>query len=400
MTADWYDLGQRLHAAGAGSPVPRLCRAPLGHASHPVAVRARRRAQTVTVTAAAPGRAEATATGIDALRLLHDLGVTIAASAWRTLVASDSATLPALVTLARSAGPDGDPAAAAAHLAWCAERADFPGSTAAADVTDACRLRWITGSAPDTERHAATWRAWLGIAGDGCAATLDLFDRLQDGGPLALLDAITRDDSHAWAQAQREHADHRDWRRPDSIGRAAAGLRARCDTADLYAAALLTDPLYRWRAVHTGHVVTGTVTVPPEPRAPLTVTCDRMNARPRAGSDITGWAGQPGDTAQEQFHGTITEAAVRGGALVLTLTAGTLGRPATGEPVTLHPAPPGQHVLADGRRRYQQLYATRKSWLTTGRTPAPARRDVPLDVLVAAAADLPAAPGPQNWQET
>jgi hypothetical protein len=392
MTAEWYDLAQRLYAARLGRAVPRLAAAPLSHADNPVAVTARRAPAGITVTAAAPGMPGRTATGTDALALLHDLGVTITAGAWRTLVITDTATLPALLTLARRAKPDGNDAATAAHLAWWGERSDYPGSSAVADLLTGCRARWITGTTPEAERHPATWRAWLGIPGDGCAAMLATLDRLQADGPLRLLDSVIgADDAKSWNLARRDHADQRDWTRPDSAARAAAGLRSRCDTADTYQAALLTDPLYRQRAVHTGHVVTGTVGPQAGPKGPLTITCHRMDARLRAGTDITGWAGTPADADPRTFAGTITGTDASAGALVLTLTATALNRPGAGQCVTLHQAAPGAHVIADGQRRLRSLYGTRTSWLTTGRTPAPARREIPLDVLVAAAVD-PASP--------
>jgi hypothetical protein len=388
MTAEWYDLGQRLHAAATGQPVARLAGAPLRRTGHPVAVRARQAGQVVTVTAAVPGQPEATVSGTAALALLHSLGVSITAAAPRTLVTDDRATLPALLALARSAGPDGDDAATAAHLAWWSDRADFPGSAAVAALVPGCRTRWITGTTPDAERGPGTWRSWLGIPGDGCAAMLAMLDRLRAGTPLPLLDVIEQDDQRAWALAKRDHTDSRDWRAPDSAARAAIGLRSRCDTADLYQAALLADPLYRRRAVHTGHVVTGTAATVPKVRNTITVTCDRMDCRLRAGSDITGWAGSPADHAPAMFRGGVTDAAVMGGALVLTVASVAMNRPKTGDRVTLHPAAPGPATITTGRDRYMRLYATRRSWLTTGRTPAPARRDTPLDVIVAAAGGI------------
>jgi hypothetical protein len=400
MTAEWFDLGQRLYAATTGRLTARLAGAPIPATDHPVAIRARETGPVVTVTAAVPGRAEATASGPAALTLLGNLGVLVSGSAWRTLVTDDHRTLPALLALARSAGPDGDTADTAAHLAWWADRADFPGSAAVVPLLAACRARWVTGSAPDDEHRAATWRAWLHVPRDDCAAMLAMLDLLHDGQPLALLDKIREDDQRCWVAAQREHADQRDWRHPDSTARAAAGLRSRCDTADLYAAALLTDPQHRLRAVHTGHVVTGqaryTAGVRAKAATPgtpavrgkqgsVTVTCDRMDCRLRPGADVTGWVGSPGDTGRSVFHGTVTAAAVSAGALHLTVTGPATNHPVTGDHVTLHPAAPSPRVLVEGRARYDRLYSTRTSWLTTGRTPGPERRDVPLDVMVAAA---------------
>lgn len=385
MTVEWYDLAQRLYAARSGRPVPRLLHSPVPSIGHPVAVRARMGGGSVRMAAAAPGEAPRTAQDRAALDLLAGLGVQITAPQPRTLVCDDPATLPALAHLARHATHDGPHGDVAAHIGWWADRGDFPGSNAVVRLTDACRMRWITGAAPEAEADPATWRACLHVDDDGCAGMLNLLDRLTDARPLPRLDSITDDDAWTWGKAQAEHAAGFDWRRPDSTGRAATGLRARCDAADLYAAALLGDPLYRLRAVHTGHIVIGTAARPPRSRSRITVTCARMDARLRAGNTVTGWAGDPADTGFDRFHGTVAETGVTGGRLVLTLAGVTSHMPEPGVTVCICPAPPDPFTLRAGRTRYQRLYATRRSWLTTGRTPTVTRRDVPLDVLVAGA---------------
>jgi hypothetical protein len=390
VTAGWYDLGQRLYAARSGRAVARLAHSPVPGISNPVAVRARRRRGTVTVTAAAPGSPERTAGGGGALSLLRDLGVTVTAGTWQTLVTDDAATLPALAALAGTASRGGDQAATAAHIAWWADRADYQGGSAVVPLITGCRERWITGAPPADETRAPTWRAWLGIPDESCAGMLALLALLHEGPALPLLDRIERDDAASWSRARHEHAAGRDWRQPDSPARGAIGLQARCDVADLYEAALLTDPLYRRRAVHTGHVVTGTVQLTSGRRPALIVTCGRLDARLRAGTVVTGWAGGPEDTEAETFTGTVSGAAVIDGQLQLTITDTRRNVPADLARVTLHPAAPDDFTFTSGRTRLITLYTTRSSWLTTGRPPAIARRDVPLDVLVAAAEDDPA----------
>lgn len=387
MTVEWFDLAQRLHAAHTGRPVPRLIHTPVPPIPRPVAVRARVQGGSVLVTAADPTMPAVHARDNDALALLGDLGVRVGAEGWATLVTDDPAALPALVTLARRTDPDGPGGEVAAHIAWWADRADFPGTSAVVGLVEAARTRWVTGTDPDTETHPRTWRAWLDVPADGCGGLLSLLGRLTDTAPLPLLGAITEDDAWSWAKAAGEHADGWDWRRPDSTARAATGLRARCDTADLFTAALLGDPLYRRRAVHTGHVVVGQVDHPPNTRNRITVTCDRMDARLRTGNTVTGWVGAPTDTAPENFHGTIASTAVHTGRLVLTLSGVTTHRPEPGTRATLTPTAPSPFTMRAGRARYARLYTARRSWLTTGRTPTPARRDVPLDVLVAGAED-------------
>lgn len=386
MTVEWFDLGQRLHAARTGQPVTRLAHAPVVVGPHPVAVRARLDGDQVAVAATTPAARLATATGPAALDLLGTLGVTLAAEHATTLVTDDPATLPLLGRLALSARRDHDHDTVAAHIAWWRDRADFPTGRAVVETTETCRARWALGVAPDAERHPATWRRWLGITDDSVTGLLDLHDRLTEGEPLRWLDVLTEDDEYAYALAQSDHSDGFDWRRPDSTSRAALGLRSRCDAADLYAAALLTDPVYRRRAVHTGHVVTGTARPVGGQLRRLEVVCGRLDARLRPGNDVTGWAGTPGTVGGPMFTGTVSTATVSGGNLVLALTgASRTGAPASGAPVTLIPAAPSPSWQQKGRSSYRALYSARRSWLTTGRTPIPTRRPVPLDVLVAGA---------------
>lgn len=387
MTAEWFDLGQRLYAARTRSPVPRLLHAPVPVIGAPVAVRARSEGRSVVVTASNPTTPARTGRDDDALTLLGEMGVQVTADTWQTLITDDPGTLAALLLLARRCPPDSQHAAVAAHIAWWDERNDFPGSSATVQLLDACRARWVLGVAPEAEDRASTWRTWLHTADDGCAGLLAILDRLTDAPPLALLGSLVEDDAWTWAKARSEHTDRWDWRRPDTASRAANGLRARCDAADLYAGALLSDPLYRQRAVHSGHVVIADVQAAPAGRNTVALLCERMDARLRTGNAVTGWVGQPDDTAPQPFAGTVTGTGVHGVRLLLTLGTVTSNRPDPGQQVTLTPAAPNPFTMRAGRRRYARLYGTRRSWLTTGRTPSPTRREVPLDVLVAGAED-------------
>lgn len=385
MTADWFDLGLRLHAATHQRPARRLTHSPVITGTSPVAVRARNVGDTVRVDAASPD-AVGTATGADALRLLADLGVMITAPQPVTLVSDQSGTVAALTRLARGA-LDGPGESVAAHIGWWADRADYPGGGAVVDLLAASRTFWATGTTPTAERRADTWRTWLGLAEDTVSGLLIWHRLLTDAPPLRWLDALHNSDLAAYRHAQHQHTEGRDWRWPDSPARAALGLKERCDAADLYAAALLTDPTYRRRAVHTGDVVTGTATRLPGRSRRLDVTCARLDARLRPGSDVTGWIGGATTSAPE-FSGQVTAATVTGARLHLTLigvTGAAPDHPRT--PVTLTPAPPSPGLQHRGRANLRALYGSRRSWLTTGRTPTPTRRDVPLDVLVAGADD-------------
>lgn len=387
MTAEWFDLGQRLRTATTGRPVPRLAHAPISTTPIPVACRATRSRDQITVTAAAPGHPETTATGYAALDLLARLGVTLAGSDPATLITDDPLTLDNLHRLARTTttGSELDPVAA--HIAWWRERSDFPGGRAVVETTTTCALRWTTGTSPKHETRPDLWRHWLNIPDDSVRGLLDLHQLLIDGPPLHWLDLLAEDDLWSYTAAQNMHTDGYDWRRPDSTSRAAIGLRARCDAADLYTAALLTDPLYRLRAVHTGHVVTGTAHQLDGRLRQVEVSCPRLDSRLRLGNDVIGWSGPPTRRTgpSGQFSATVNAAQVRDGRLILTLGGVSTHRPADADPVTLMPNPPSPSRQRAGRKNYRALYTARRSWLSTGRPPTTSRRPVPLDVLVAGA---------------
>lgn len=383
MSVEWFDLAQRLAAAESGRVVPRLAGSPVGIVTEPVAVRARRRGGHVWVSAAErDGRAQ-TARDVEGLRLLGSLGVGIDNGRGRTLVTDSPSTVGLLARLARAERGQ-DVAEAAAHVGWWADRADFPGTTAAVDLVAACRSRWVTGEDPDAERDPATWRRWLQVEDAGVVGLFALLDRVREGGPLPLLDVVAAEDQSAWESAGRAHRDGWDWRIPDSAMRAAHGLRTRCDTAAVWEAALLSDPLWRARAVHTGHVVHGTTTCPPKRPTLVQVVCERMDARLRAGTAVQGW---PDANPAARFTGTVERTGVENGRLVLTLRTTALARPADAAAVTVLPDVPDVTRARVGRSRYRSLYARRTSWLSTGRTPTPQRREVPLDVLLASASD-------------
>lgn len=386
MSAEAFDLGLRLRAATTGTVAPRLHHATIPAAPHTLAVRASLTGHTVTVTCCAPGRSPRTAVGAAALDLLGSAGVSIDADSPVQVLTDTPATLHALARLAASAPRKGDAAAVAAHLAWTLDRADFPDSRAGYVLTDACRTRWVTGTAPDDEAHAATWRAWLGI-GDDLACLHDAHAQLVAGVPLPLLDTLVESASYAWIAAQNRHSAGYDWRVTDTPARAALALFDRCSAAELWEAALMDDPVWRMRAVHTGHVAHGMLTPTPRTakntRARAVLDCDRLDVRLTAQTVCTGWHGGP-EADGMTLACTIEQATVQAGRLHLDLS---FSRDATLSPgpFTLREAAPNRRGTFTRRRRYAELYAARRSWLSTASTPTITRRDVPLDVLVAAA---------------
>lgn len=387
MTAEWFDLGQRLHASATGEVVARLAHTPAAAAARPVAVRATTTRGGLLVVATDPSGAAQSAYNRPALAMLGALGVSITAPAPATLVTDSPDTLPLLYRLARTAERDDADDDVAAHIAWWRDRADFPGGHAVVDLAASCRERWVTGQDPAAEDHLETWRSWLGVPDPSTAGLLTLHDALRAGPPLPVLSVLSEDTDYAWGSAQQAHADGRDWRWPDTTSRAAFGLRSRCDAADLYASGLLADPYYRCRAVHTGHVVTGRVERPAETdrRRSCRIVCDRLDVRLRPGTQVTGWTGTPYDQPDARYAGAVSAADVQAGSLVLTVSGLAGSLPDDGDPVTLHQAPVQPSRLRAASKAYRSLYAARRSWLTTGKTPTPTRRPVPLDVLVAGA---------------
>ncbi|MDE8649980.1 hypothetical protein PXH69_34010 [Rhodococcus qingshengii] len=115
------------------------------------------------------------------------------------------------------------------------------------------------------------------------------------------------------------------------------------------------------------------------------MTCERLDSRLRVGSAVTGWVGTPRRRPFEQFTVEVTSTEVVGGKLVLGLGSVGLYAPPSGASVVLMPGAASPFAMRAGRGRYWRLYRGRRSWLSTGQTPVPSRREVPLDVLIAGA---------------
>ena len=151
------------------------------------------------------------------------------------------------------------------------------------------------------------------------------------------------------------------------------------------------DPLLATRESFGGTVVTGTVSAL-RARSVVELTLDHLACRLREHAAVEGFPGHPRDlpaagstawvrgqvaatrvTADERLVITIDEAIVRGGAARL------------GQRLTLRPRSVDPRQQRSGRQELHRRYAARRSWLSGGPAPTPRRRDVPLDVVVAAA---------------
>lgn len=397
MSAALFDLALRVAARDKGGPVPRLLHNPAPYRDVAVAVAARRTGPVVHVQAIGPdGRVESGSgpAGLAALaRAAGCAGGSLGSGP--TALVDSAATMRALAGLASSyADPVrcGDVAVAAgsALAGWWVERAAHPGTTAVTDVLAATRQRFMIGVAPGAD-HAGLWRRALGIPAG--LAGLHTWHRVVTAGPvLAGLESLREDDDWHWARHQEAVTEQRSWDRPENLQLAAARLASRCDAADLYAAALLTDPLWRARGVYNGYVLNGEViTGAGAVGNRVMVTAERLDTRLKTGAQVIGWPGDPmadmPEVGGNRFSGEVYETAVRDGALLVTI--GGLGRtgyrPGAGEKLTVIPAPPSVSTIRSRRMAVSRLYRRRFSWLSQGTTPATTRRPVPLAVLIAAA---------------
>ncbi|ORX19442.1 hypothetical protein [Mycobacterium xenopi] len=396
MSAALFDLALRVAARDRGGPVPRLLHNPAPARQAKVAVVARRSGPVVQVQAVGPDGRTQTGSGAAGLAAIAraagcaggDLG------SGPTALIDTPATLRALAGLAiayadpaRCAGID--VAAGSALAGWWVERAAHPGTTAVADVLAVSRQRFVLGVAPGAD-HPQAWRRALSVPAG--LRGLHIWHRAVTGGPvLPGLDATREDDDWLLEVHQDAIKASRSWDRPETLHLAAARLATRCDAADIFEAALLADPLWRARGVHTGFVCHGQAVVGAGAHGSrVVVRSERLDTRLKSGTAVIGWPGDPMTAmpgVENRFSGEVYATAVEDGALVVTIGGvRRIGyRPAAGETLTIIPAPPSPSTIRSRRSAVARLYKRRFSWLSQGVTPTAARRGVPLAVLIAAA---------------
>ncbi len=388
MTVEFYDLAQRLFAHREGKPVLKVAGALFQVAGTAIFADAHQDATgAATATVGTATGQQVSGKGVRVLRALAAAGAHLdPAGEPVQLVIADAATLAVLAGIARahSQHPDDAVRAASAVVGWWVDRSGYPGSNAVVNLLSHSRQRYITGALPVRERHASFWRGTFGVR-DGVGGLIGWATKISRGDMLPALATIHEDDTYTYRMAAQRFAKGYDWTRPEPPAVAAMGLRMRCDTADLWEAALLSDRLWRHRAVHTGHV-TGGDTIHAT-RAFFTIKCPRLDSRLRVGSDVVGWTGGVDSYDRATlFYGHVHAAHAVNGALTLTIAGVTYAqRPNPGYWVTLMPAPPNERTVRMGRARYRQLQFRGDSWIASGKTPGVRRRDVPLDVLCAAA---------------
>lgn len=381
MTVEFFDLGQRLHAAHVGHPVLRIAASLFRLHAHPIMLQANvdDDGNVHAAIGTATGAVERVS-GAAVLDSLTKAGAGFGDRATVQLIVPTAASLTALSQIAREHSSH----EASAVIGWACDRAGYPGTSAVVNLLAVSRQRYITGGAPEAERTEDGWRAAFGLP-EGIGGLAQWAVRLADGDLLPALLQIGEDDQYSFGLAAKQFAAGRDWSKSDAAPVAAVSLRQRCDTADLWSAALLTDRLWRHRATHTGHVCGGEVVE--SARTGFTMVCERMDSRLKSGTAICGW---PGGTDSYNrattFHGEIGDADAAGGALRLTVRGVRAEhRPPVGHWATVMSAAPDQRVVRSGQFKYRQKQFTPDSWMASGRKPGLARRDAPLDVLIAAA---------------
>lgn len=398
MSVELYDLAQRLRAVADGQPVPRARYAPVLAPIAPVAVTATPDPRGGLRVRAATGHAAATGQGRDALAALAAVGLTVGTE-HRTLVVPDQPTVAALAALARETAPGATYAEQAAVVSWWDQRVDHPGSGAVVPVATACAARWAIGVAPEAERDVEQWCRWLtaGPADPGDPAVLlALAERVTAAAdPLPGLGVMRDADVRSWDYHRQRVGQGWDWRWPDDRAEAALGLATRADAAELYDSLRLADPLQAVRARYSGTLMTGTITACPQ-RGPVRIESAQPVCRLRPDTEIEGWRGgpaevpHPGDDRRVRLSGvlaSVTVTAAQNLALQVSSPLVRRGALAEGDVVTLRPKAVDPQRQNRGRGNLRASYRTAGNWLARRRAPVPRRREVPLDVVVAAADD-------------
>lgn len=335
---------------------------------------------------------------------LSALGVTMSPTGvYRTLVTDTAGTLRRLTAAAHN-----DPDQPASQVIdWWARRADHPTSAAVLIVAARLPQHWAPPVPPSTHPHLTDWATWLHLPHTplttAADCTADLAGLLTTSAPL--LPGLTHDltgDSrdHTWA-AKSTAA----WRWQDSRAQAAMGLATRSQAAEMWEHLRLQDPLAATIATRTGTVVQATITT-------ITATPNPTRARGRTGSSVNHveletcqpvMRHRPGATLSGRLGDAVTSCAqVKGltGTLetvtvdssgAMTLALGdviNLGVDLhVGDALTLRPRGTQEFTQRSKRTAVGRAYRHPDNWLARREAAPVMRRQVPLDVVIAAATD-------------
>ncbi|MGB5952455.1 MAG: hypothetical protein WBG57_08095, partial [Ornithinimicrobium sp.] len=381
-TAKALNVLRRLHAAATQMPVPVAAYAPVLPPTFPVTITPLDD-ESLTVRYAG---CETTVAHEHLVDHLQQVGVAERGEAHQSLIVDTPSTLGLLGSLARSSSNN----SAASVLDWWLQRAEHPGSGACYVATDTAPLRWVTGQSPTEERDPITWATWLQLPQDlSLAHTCEAIVRLTaephtlDG----LLECHSAD-SYAWKYLLKRNPSHR--RSTDTRRDAAMGLTTRNHAAEYYTSLRMADPLAAQTALREGHLVHATVQ-PSSDRKTLHLLTESAVSRFRVGAEVQGWRGTIEDaTSQLSLRsGIISTINVTTDARLAITIEDTvhLGNPAPGSPLTLRPRSTDAHQQGRLRIRYNARLRDQRNWVSRTSAPPTRRRTVPLDVVVAAAAD-------------
>lgn len=392
MSSAMFDLAQRILAERRHTPVPRLWATPVPVTEHRIAVRCivRPGEETVVIAADSAGRV-CRGEGGDGLTALVDAARLDAGDQQPvTALVADASTVRNLGRLAeRWAKSEREATRRGAAVAgWWCERAAHPGSMAVVNLVDASAAKYAIGVKPGHE-NANLWREWIGVTDASLSGLHEWWAVLDRGPRLMGLESVWSDDRWLWEHTMTAVENGRSWDTYESPALAALRLRSRCDAADLWEGALLSDRYWRERAICDGTVCVGEVASASSRGDRMEVVTDQLVTRLKAGGALTGWIGGAASGSAARFHGTVHRVRAEGQQLRITVTGlGRRGsRPAAADTVTLLPELPNPSVQLSARAALRALYRQRASWIGHGVIATPQRRAVPLEVMVAAADD-------------
>lgn len=395
-----FDLGLRLAAHHTGRVVPRaihrLQPQPLGPVVVYLAADKRRTVATsATTSQQIPGD--------DTARLflaLYAAGFDPECVLPPTLVVLNRAALGDLDRAARDAADHRDPrvrGAAALIGGYTCASAEHPGSSGVVVALDAARARWATGEGPAVEQTLATWIRWLRLPAQPVAALFALTAKVLDGAAMPFEAVVHGNDRARHRAVCNNFGTGRDWRKRDSRMAAALGLASREHAAELYDAGLLTDPIYAAAAIHDG-TVTAAVATGMSKTGNLTVAtfASRLPVcRLREGKQVEVIAGETTALPLSALHrvvGTVTDVSVASDGTVMVSVRVPRPRDSAAQPVQvgsrylIGPQRPDSQMQARSRQTLASRYGAKGCWLTGTAQPKRIDREVPLDVIVRAAA--------------
>lgn len=371
---------RRLHARAHAAPVPVAAYAPVLPPTDPTTIADGGDGEHMVVR---HGGTETAVAHDELLGHLESTGLAAKRAAHRSLVVDTPATAALLATLARR--DTGHPGAATV-LDWWLQRAEHPGSGACYVATRAARARWVTGRTAEDERDPRTWQRWLNLPAGSPAETAEAIVLAAAEG--IMLDGLLEchgGDSASWTRLMRFGLGRRGESRRD----AALGLTSRNQAAEHYTSLRLADPLVAQTALREGHLTHATITG--TDRREVQLQAIAGPCRLRVGALVQAWTGtveQAGGPLGIR-SGVVSHVGVdASGDLLITLTdAVVLPQTTTGSAVTLRPRAVDPFQQARLRSQYVHRLRDPRNWVTRNAPPPVARRQVPLDVVVAAATD-------------